>query len=83
MTASGTSALLARVQKVAAATFRCRADEIALATTAADIDGWDSLSHTIFVMELEREFAVRFDLPRVVRAANVGELLDEIARLLA
>lgn len=82
MSPADSSAILDRVRKVAAATFHCPEEAIGTHTTAADIDGWDSLSHTLFVMALEREFAVRFDLPRIVRAANVGDLLAEIASIL-
>lgn len=83
MSPSDTDALLARVQQIAADTFRCDREQIQTATTAADIDGWDSLSHTLFVIELERAFGVRFDLPRIACATSVGDLVGEIARLLA
>lgn len=75
--------ILARIRRVAAATFQCHAKQFGAATSAADVDGWDSLSHTVFLLELEREFAVRFDISRVAHMANVGELALEIARLMS
>lgn len=74
--------VLQRVRTVGASVFGCRGDQIARGTTAADIDGWDSLSHTVFIVELEREFGIHFVLSRIVRLGNVGDLVDEITRLL-
>lgn len=73
--------ILRRVQKVAAAAFRCPEEKISLATTAADINGWDSLSHTVLLVNLEREFQVRFDVSKVVGFATMGDLIREIEQL--
>lgn len=56
-------------------------DDIALSreTTAADIDGWDSLANVRFMLALERHFKVRFAAAEVARLSNVGDLLDLIA----
>lgn len=48
-------------------------------TTAADVDGWDSLAHIQFLMELENAFGVRFKSSEVSAFANVGQLADRIA----
>ena len=44
--------------------------ELADATTADDIDEWDSLSHITLVLAVEREFGVK------LKAAEVGSLAD-------
>ena len=75
--------ILERIRKTAVATFGCKEEEIRSETTAADINGWDSLSHTLFIMAVEREFSVRLDLSRVVRLENVGDLVQEVARACA
>ena len=75
--------ILARMHRVAIATFQRQAEPFGAETSADDIDGWDSLSHTVFLLALEREFAVRFDVSRVAQMANVGELALEIARLMS
>ncbi|MBF0153975.1 MAG: acyl carrier protein [Magnetococcales bacterium] len=50
-------------------------------TTAADVEGWDSLSHTLVVMAVEREFGIRFSVNDTV-FENVGEMVNGIlARL--
>lgn len=65
-----------RVRKVMVQTFRIPASvAIGPQTTSADVDGWDSLSHSLLIMNVEEEFG--FDLPfeRVYQLANVGELV--------
>ena len=48
-------------------------------TTAMDIDGWDSLSHTMLILQVEQRFSVRLPADRVHELDNVGELADLIA----
>ena len=43
-------------------------------TTAADIDQWDSLTHVLLVVAVERHFSVRFTANEVQQLKNVGEL---------
>ena len=49
-------------------------------TTAADIDGWDSLIHITLMDAVEEEFDIRFDMKTVVKMKNVGEMVDNIIR---
>lgn len=51
------------------------------ATTAADVDGWDSLSHITLVGAVEDEFDIKFPMKDVVHMKNVGEMVDLIIRL--
>jgi len=44
-------------------------------TTAADVDGWDSLSHIRLILAVEKEFGVRFAASEVGMLKNVGELV--------
>lgn len=43
-------------------------------TTAADIDGWDSLEHINLIAAVEQEFGVKFTMGQVVTMKNVGEM---------
>jgi acyl carrier protein len=43
-------------------------------TTADDVEGWDSLSHTNLIMAVENRFNVRFNHKEVVGFKNVGDL---------
>lgn len=52
--------------------FRVPADvPITRDTTAADVNGWDSLSHALVVMEVEKEFRVALPM---IEAFNVNDL---------
>ncbi|MBO7377135.1 MAG: acyl carrier protein [Clostridia bacterium] len=56
-------------------------DEVSLTpeTTAADVDGWDSLSHITLIGEIEDAFGFRFLMKEVVGMKNVGEMIDIIS----
>ncbi len=47
-------------------------------TTAADIDGWDSLMHITLISAVEDEFGVSFNMRDVVKMKNVGDMADLI-----
>lgn len=48
-------------------------------TTAADVEGWDSLTHVTLIGEVEEEFGFKFMMREIVGLKNVGELIDIIA----
>jgi acyl carrier protein len=66
------------VCRVIAGTFRCDQALITRATQADDIEGWDSLSHTVLILAIERHFSVRLDPAVVLDVADVGGLIDHI-----
>ena len=43
-------------------------------TTAADVEGWDSLAHIRLIVSIERALKIRFAAVEVATLANVGEL---------
>ena len=49
-------------------------------TTAADVEGWDSLIHITLMDAVEEEFDIRFDMKTVVKMKNVGEMVDFIEK---
>ncbi|WP_236026359.1 acyl carrier protein [Geomonas azotofigens] len=57
--------------------------QITRETTADDVDGWDSLSHTNLIVAVEMAFNVRFNLKDTRTLKDVGELIDLIDRKLA
>ncbi len=61
-------------------TFRQPGLEIARETTAMDVDGWDSLSHTMLILQVEKSFGVRLPADRVHELEDVGELADLIVQ---
>jgi acyl carrier protein len=45
------------------------------ATTAQDVDGWDSLKHIDLIAAVESHFRIRFNIREVQRLPNVGALV--------
>jgi acyl carrier protein len=50
--------------------------EISDATTAADVEEWNSLSHVTLVVACEKEFGLKLSPAQVGRLKNVGQMLD-------
>jgi acyl carrier protein len=44
--------------------------------TAKDIDEWDSLTHIILVVAVEKEFGIRLNAAEVGKLENVGGMLN-------
>jgi acyl carrier protein len=53
---------------------------LAPATTGADIDEWDSLSHIRLVVAIERQFGVKFTTSELSKLGNVGQMIELIGR---
>ena len=49
-------------------------------TSAADVNGWDSLMQITLITTIEKEFKVQFSLDDVLKLKNVGDMLDLIQR---
>ncbi len=73
-----TTALLERLQGVMREVFLDDNLRVSRQTTACDVDGWDSLSHSMLMLELEQAFGVTIDPGLASRLADVGELLDHL-----
>ena len=73
------SAVAALIEKL----FRYPASSVDFETTADDVNGWDSLSHTMFILEVERHFDIVFDPYRMAGFRCVGDLLEEVRRIKA
>ena len=46
--------------------------------TANDVDNWDSLSHMILIVEIEKLFDIKFKLKELNKMNNVGALIEII-----
>jgi acyl carrier protein len=57
-------------------------DDIVLtdATSAKDIDGWDSLANVKLIVRIEKAFKIRFGTGEIVGLNNVGELVSRIRK---
>jgi acyl carrier protein len=52
--------------------------ELSPEMSAADIDEWDSVNHVMLVVEIERQFKVKFHTAEVEEMKNVGDLVNLI-----
>lgn len=50
------------------------------ATTADDIEDWDSIEHINLIGAVEEEFGVRFKMGEVSGMKNVGEMVEIILK---
>jgi acyl carrier protein len=53
------------------------------ATTAEDVDGWDSMNHIFIVVELQKRFGMKFHAAEMEELKNVGELAALVQQKLA
>lgn len=45
------------------------------ATTADDVDGWESITHMMIISEIENQFNIKFKLMDLMNMNNVGDLI--------
>lgn len=57
--------------------------EITRATTADDVDGWDSLAHARLMLAVEQALDIRLPGARLFDLETVGDLADLVAETLA
>lgn len=48
--------------------------ELTASTSADDVDEWDSVNHVMLVVQVEREFGVKFHTAEIEELKNVGDL---------
>lgn len=53
------------------------------ATTATDLERWDSLHNMIIMNQLEKEFDIKIEMGEVINLKNVGEIGELIEKKLA
>ena len=49
---------------------------------ADDVDGWDSLTHILLIVETEKRFELKFLSNEIVSWKNIGEMIDCIEQKL-
>lgn len=51
--------------------------------TANDVEGWDSITHVMIVVAVEKKFSVKFAAAEIQKLKNVGELAALVESKLA
>jgi acyl carrier protein len=54
--------------------------QVAETTTAADVQGWDSLMHVTLIINLEKAFGLRFASAEITALKTVGDLARLVRR---
>ena len=52
-------------------------------TTANDVEGWDSITHVLIVVAVEKKFRVKFTAGEIQKLDNLGDLVALIRSKLA
>jgi acyl carrier protein len=45
-------------------------------TTANEVDEWDSITHVLLIVQVEKQFSVKFTAAEIQSLQNVGQLAD-------
>ena len=69
------------VSAIISETFNFPKQEITRDTIAEDVNGWDSLSHTILIIRLEKAVGLQIPEEIAAEATTVGDLSDRIEAL--
>lgn len=75
----GRQDILAALQNVFRETFDDEAILVTEATTADDIEGWDSLNNVRLMIAAEQAFGIRMKASEISSLKNVGELMDLVS----
>lgn len=68
--------ILAKLNDIFHEVFDDDAIVVTEATTANDIEDWDSLTHITLIASVEDEFGMKFSMKDVIGMKNVGEMVD-------
>ena len=71
--------IIAQVKQILKTALNHENFEMSETLSAADVDGWDSLSHMIIISEVEKQFSITFKLKELNKMKNMGDMLDLIA----
>jgi acyl carrier protein len=67
--------ILKQVNDIFSALLRKNDLQLTNETTAADVDGWDSLSHMILMSNIEKQFSIKFKLNEIMKFNNIGDMI--------
>lgn len=75
-----TDEVMARIETLIRALFDEYTGPVTAQLTSHDVEQWDSLGHVQFIVMIEQEFGIRFDIGEIADLKDVGELVALIRR---
>ena len=72
-----------KVRALIAETFNVASSDITDDTVADDVNGWDSLGHTVLMVRLQKKLRVAIPEHVAANVQTVGELIEALRRLSA
>jgi acyl carrier protein len=57
--------------------------QISEATTATDVDGWDSMAHINLIIAIEKQFGVKFAAGEIASLSRRGQTVGSMLQMLA
>ena len=71
---------LAKIAEILRDLFDEYEGEITPATSAADVEQWDSLANVQLMVMVEGEFGIRFSTSEIQNFQNVGDMIASVER---
>jgi acyl carrier protein len=71
--------ILEQIEGIVADTIGLDSLSLTPSSTAADVEGWDSLANVQIIVGIEKRFGIRFRTGEIAAIKNVGELIARIA----
>jgi acyl carrier protein len=68
--------LFEKVRMVVARTFKVSPDTVTPQASLGQLPGWDSFGHLTLMMEIEKEFGVRFPTDKINQPRNMAEICE-------
>ena len=70
-----------KLRNVASRVFQTDAELLTPSSSREEVSGWDSMGHLTLVMEVEREFTVRFTTSHIEDAKSLNDFAEIIGEL--
>lgn len=71
-----------RITNIFRDTFEDSEIELSYSTNADDIEEWDSLMQIMLLINIEKEFKIRFNPLEIVNLENIGQMIDLMEKML-
>ena len=71
--------ILSQINKIFIDTLDNEGIVIEETTTATDVEEWDSLTHIMLVVAIEKHFKIRFSSNEIQSWNNVGEMINSVS----